>query len=48
MAYGRYNVADGKWTVTFNRSVVGQEQKSAQFSVTADGKVSALPDASEK
>ena len=47
MAYGRYNVTDGKWTVTFNRSVVGQEQKSARFSVSADGKVSALPELPE-
>ena len=48
MAYGRYNVDDGKWTVTFNRSVVGQDQKAARFSVTTDGKVSALPEVSEK
>ena len=47
MAYGRYDVADGTWTVTFNRSVVGQEQKSARFSVSPDGKVSALPYVSE-
>ena len=47
MAYGRYNVADGTWTVTFNRSVVGQEQKSVRFSVSPDGKVSALPYVSE-
>ena len=47
MAYGRYDVTDGTWTVTFNRSVVGQEQKSARFSVSPDGKVSALPYVSE-
>ena len=47
MAYGRYDVTDGTWTVTFNRSVVGQEQKSVRFSVSPDGKVSALPYVSE-
>ena len=45
MAYGRYSVQDGSWTVTFDKGAMGQT--SDRYVVKADGAVSPA-DAAQK